>query len=121
MYYYELHEGDDDLFHDILLARDEEIDPEEFFELVQTARRRVQDTFEDDTLIEAVAAELEREHGFIAITDDRLMAAVHVSTEEEENYLTELVEEEEEDDDAGGDSPDFRGILLDWEPKGPPD
>ncbi len=116
MYYYELHEGDDDLFYDILLARDEEIPPEEFFEMVQVARRRVQDTFEDDTLIEAVAAELEREHGFIAITDDRLTAAVHVSTEEDENYLTEIEEGEE-----GEERPDFRGVLLDWQPEGKPD
>jgi hypothetical protein len=115
MFYYELHEGDDDLFHDILLARDEGIDPEEFFDLVQTARRRVQETFEDDTLIEAVAAELEREHGFIAITDDRLTASVHLSTEEDENYLTELGDTEDDE------SPDFRGILLDWEPPGRPD
>jgi hypothetical protein len=114
MYFYELHEGDDDLFHDILLARDEEIDPDDFFELVQAARRRVQDSFEDDTLIEALAAELEREHGFIVITDDRLTAAVHVSTDEDENYLTELEGEDEE-------RTDFRGILLDWEPQGPPD
>lgn len=113
MYYYELHEGDDDLFHDILLARDEEIEPDEFFELVQSARRRVQDTFEDDTLIEAVAAELEREHGFIAITDDRLTAAVHVSADEDENYLAELEDE--------GEEPDLRGVLLDWQPDGKPD
>jgi hypothetical protein len=114
MYFYELHEGDDDLFHDILLVRDEEIDPDDFFELVQVARRRVQATFEDDTLIEAVAAELEREHGFVVITDDRLTASCHVSTEEDENYLTEVGGEDE-------DEPDLRGILLDWEPQGPPD
>ena len=122
MYYYELHEGDDDLFHDILLARDEEIDPDDFFELVQAARRRVQDTFEDDTLIEAVAAELERDHGFTVITDDRLTAAVHVSTDEDENYLTELVGDEDDGSDEGdGDDRDYRGILLDWQPRGRPD
>ena len=114
MYFYELHEGDDDLFHDILLVRDEEVDPDDFFELVQAARRRVQDAFEDDTLIEAVAAELEREHGFIVVDDDRLTAAVHVSTDEDENYLAELGDEDEE-------QADMRGILLDWEPEGPPD
>ncbi len=112
MYYYELHEGDDNLFHDILLARDELVEPEEFFELVQGIRRRVQDAFEDDTLIEAVAAELEREYGFIAISDDRLTAAVNVSRDEEDNFLADLEEEPGESD--------YRGVLLDWDPDGPP-
>ena len=46
MHFYELHEGDDDVFADLLLARDEEMEPEEFFELVQSIRRRVLDDFE---------------------------------------------------------------------------
>ena len=41
--------------------------------------RRVQANYEDDTLIEAIAGELERDHGFTFVTDDRLDAAVHVS------------------------------------------
>jgi hypothetical protein len=63
VYFYELHEGDEEIFSDVLLARDDEIDPDDFFELVQSIRRRVQDSYEDDTLIEAIAVELEREHG----------------------------------------------------------
>ena len=43
MHFYELHEGDDDVFADLLLAREEEMEPEEFFELVQSIRRRIQD------------------------------------------------------------------------------
>ena len=65
MYFYELHEGDEEIFSDVLLVRDTEMVPEEFFELVQSIRRRVQDTYEDDTLIEAIAVELERDHGFV--------------------------------------------------------
>ena len=72
VYFYELHEGDEDVFSDVLLVRDDEMDPDEFFELVQSVRRQVQDTYDDDTLIEAIAAELEREHGFVFISDDRL-------------------------------------------------
>ena len=79
MYFYELHEGDEDIFSDVLLVRDDEMDPDEFFELVQTIRRRVQDTYEDDTLIEAIAVELEREHGFVFVSDEKLTAAVNVS------------------------------------------
>jgi hypothetical protein len=108
MYFYELHEGDDDLFHDILLVRDEELEPEAFYELVQGIRRRVQDDFEDDTLIEAIAAVLQRDHGFIAVTDDRLTAAVNVSTDESENFLADLGDETE--------GADYRGLLADFRP-----
>lgn len=108
MYFYELHEGDEDLFHDILLVRDDEIEPETFFELVQDIRRRVQDDFEDDTLTEAIAAVLEREHGFVAVTDDRLTAAVNVSTEEADNFLAGTGDETE--------GADYRGVFVDWEP-----
>ena len=40
MHFYELHEGDDDVFADLLLAREDEMEPEEFFDLVQSIRRR---------------------------------------------------------------------------------
>ena len=60
MYFYELHEGDDDVFSDLLLVHDEQIEPEDFFELVQAIRTQVQDRYEEDTLIEAIANELER-------------------------------------------------------------
>ena len=90
MHFYELHEGDDDVFADLLLVRDEEMEPEEFFELVQSIRRRVIEGFEQSTLVEAIADELERDYGFIAVTDERLTAAVNVSRDEEENFLADL-------------------------------
>ena len=125
MYFYELHEGDDDLFHDILLVHDEEVEPETFFELVQGIRRRVQDDFEDDTLIEAIAVALQRDHGFIAVTDDRLSAAVNVSAAEADNFLVELDEDEddEDEDDEDEDEDDeaeFRTIVADFRPDGRP-
>jgi len=100
MHFYELHEGDDDVFADLLLARDDEMDAEEFFELVQSIRRRVVDSFEQDTLVEAIADELELNYGFITITDERLTAAVNVSRDEEENFLADLDESEETTDYA---------------------
>jgi hypothetical protein len=109
MHFYELHEGDDDVFTDILLAREEEVEPEEFFELVQGIRRRIIDTFEHDTLIEAIADELERLHEFIAITDDRLTAAVNVSRTEEDNFLAEL-------DELPPENVDYLGVLADFQP-----
>lgn len=98
MYFYELHEGDENLYGDALLAHEVEFTPEDFFELVQQVRRRVQETFEEDTLVEAIAGELEREHGFTYISDARLTAAVHVSEEEGDNYLGELEPVDDERD-----------------------
>ena len=106
MYFYELREGDDDIFADVLLVREEEMDSDSFFELVQEIRRRVQDTFPQDTLIEAIADELEHDHEFIAISDERLTASVNVSKQEDDNYLAAL-------DDEGDDGPDYRGIFVD--------
>ena len=117
MYFYELHEGDEEVFSDVLLARDDEMDPDDFFELVQTIRRRVQDAYEDDTLIEAIAVELEREHGFIFVSDERLAASVNVSTVESENFLA-VVDGADDDlsDDARG--ADYRAVIAEFDPDG---
>jgi hypothetical protein len=103
MHFYELHEGDNDVFADLTLAREEEMEPEEFFDIVQSIRRRVQDTYETQTLIEAIADELEADYGFIAITDERLTAAINVSKDDEENFLADL--------DAAEDELDYISIL----------
>jgi len=55
VFFYELREGDDDIFADVLLVSEEEMDAESFFELVTSIRHRIQDTFEEDSLIEAIA------------------------------------------------------------------
>ena len=78
---------------------------EDFFDVVQSIRRRVVDSFEQDSLVEAIADELERDYGFIPITDDRLTAAVNVSRDEEENFLADLDEPE--------DGVDYLSILAD--------
>lgn len=106
MFFFELREGDDDIFADLVLVREEEMDPEMFFEIVQEIRRRVQDTFTQGTLIEAIAEELEHDHGFIPITDERLSASVNVSKVDDDNYLAEI---DAEDDDE---TPDYRGIFV---------
>ncbi|MBM4408257.1 MAG: hypothetical protein FJ038_06610 [Chloroflexi bacterium] len=115
MHFYELHEGDNDVFVDILLAREIEMEPEDFFELVQQIRRRVIATYEHDTLIEAIADELEREHDFITVSDDRLTAAVNVSRVEDDNFLADLegeAEDGDEDDEDDGDlDADLRGHV----------
>ena len=110
MHFYELHEGDNEVFADLLLAREEEMEAEEFFDVVQSIRRRILDTFETQTLVEAIADELERDYGFIAVTDERLTAAVNVSREEEENFLADL--------DAPDDSMDYASILADLQAEG---
>jgi hypothetical protein len=116
VYFYELHEGDEEVFSDVLLARDDEIDADDFFELVQSVRRQVQESYEDDTLIEAIAAELEREHGFTFVNDDRLTAAVNVSTVEAENFLVAIdTDEEAAEDDRGA---DYRAVIAEFDPTG---
>ena len=105
MYFYELHEGDDDVFSDLLLVSDEQIEPEDFFELVLAVRAKVKDTFEEDTLIEAIALELEREHGFTFVSDGRLTASVHVSPDEAENRLISF-------DDEIVESAEFRSVVA---------
>lgn len=110
MYFYELHEGDEDVFTDLLLVHDELMDPEDFFELVQVVREQVQPTFEEDTLIEAIAAELEREHGFTFVSDDKLAASVHVSPIDAENRLIGI------DDETGVvDSAEFRSLIAEFD------
>ncbi|HEY6571378.1 MAG TPA: hypothetical protein VIZ22_13875 [Candidatus Limnocylindrales bacterium] len=90
MHFYELHEGDNDTFVDLLLVREDEMEPEEFFEVVQSIRRRIQDSYERETLIESIAEELERDYDFIAVSDERLTAAINVSKEEDDNFLADL-------------------------------
>ena len=106
MNFYELHEGDGDVFSDALVATEVEYSAEDFFELVQEIRRRIQDTFEDDTLIDAIAAELEREHGFLFISDDRLVAAVNISRDDEDNFIAEI------DPDPERPSGEFRTLYA---------
>jgi hypothetical protein len=116
VYFYELHEGDEDVFSDVMLARDDEMDPDEFFELVEAVRRQVQDTYVDDTLIEAIAAELQREHGFVYISDSRLTAAVNVSPVDEENFIVGIDTDEEAAEDERG--ADYRAIIAEYDPTG---
>lgn len=106
MHFYELHEGDGDVFSDALVGTEVEYSPEDFFELVQEIRRRIQDTFEDDTLVGAIAAELEREHGFVFVSDDRLTAAVNISRDEEDNFLADI------DTDTERPSGEFRTLYA---------
>jgi len=110
VYFYELHEGDDDLYSDVLLACDEGIAPEDFFDLVQAIRRQVLNGFAEDTLIEAIAVELERNHGFVYVSDERLSAAVNVSPDEDENFL--IATSEDELETAGG--AEYRGVFADY-------
>jgi hypothetical protein len=112
LYFYELHEGDEDVFTDLLLIHDELMDPEDFFELVQVVREQVKGTFEEDTLIEAIALELEREHGFTFVSDDKLAASVHVSMVEAENRLIGI---DDGADANAADRSEYRSILADFE------
>ncbi|HUG49256.1 MAG TPA: DUF6840 family protein [Candidatus Limnocylindria bacterium] len=115
MYFYELHESDDDLFVDVLLAHDSEYDEDEFLELVLEARQAVLDTFSEDSLIEAVANRLARTHGFVHIDDEQLRAAVNVSAHEGETVITPV--EQRRAAELPAEEEGFRTLLVDVEPE----
>lgn len=116
MHFYELHEGENDVFFDVLLFREDDMDAEEFFTVVQSIRHQVQGSFETDTLVEAIAEELERQYGFVFVSDDRLTAAVNVSKVEDDNFLADLESEDLDDETpkVTGDA-DYRGVYADFD------
>jgi hypothetical protein len=87
MHFYEIHEGDEDIGAAVLLAHEERMEPIEFFELVKKARTLVLDSYEEDSLAEAIANELQRSGGFTHVTDSLLVASVNVDEKEENTYL----------------------------------
>ena len=102
LYFYELHEGATDLMTDALLVSDRDHTPAEFVAMVETARKQVLDTFEEDTLVEAVARELERSEGFTYIGDEKLRASMSVGIEEADTYLVDQSDE-------------FRSMIVEME------
>ena len=111
-YFYALHESDTDLFADSLMAHETEYDEAEFLELVLEARTKVIDDYTEDSLIEAVAAELAERAGFLIIDDTQLRVAVNVSSDEDGTFVSDV-------DEAGatrGKGGDFRTLLVDVEP-----
>jgi hypothetical protein len=130
VYFYELHEGDDDLMSDVILACETEVTRDEFFDMVRQARATVEQSYEADTLIEGIAAELERTHGLIVVSDDRLVAAVRIAADPDDDRLIGADEPEDDDAlDADGDlddefddddelreMPDYVAIPVEFDP-----
>ena len=102
LFFYELHEGATDLLTDAILVSEFDHTPEQFASMVVAARSAIIDTFEEDTLAEAIARELERSHGFTYIGDDKLRASMSVGMEEADTYLVEQSDE-------------FRSIVAEME------
>lgn len=102
LFFYELHEGPSDLLTDAVLVSDRDHTPAQFAGMVEVARKAVIDTFEEDTLVEAIARELERSHGFTYVGDEKLRASMSVGMEEADNYLVEQSDE-------------FRSIVAEME------
>jgi hypothetical protein len=102
LFFYELHEGATDLMTDALLVSERDHTPDQFESIVQAARTAVIDTFEEDTLVEAIARELERSHGFTYISDEKLRGSMSVGMEDEDNYTVEPTDE-------------FRSIVVEME------
>jgi hypothetical protein len=108
MYFYELSESDDEIFANLLLAHDSEYDEGEFLEMVIEARAAVIAKYEEDSLIEAIAAELERRHAFVHV-EANLRAAVRVSAEEDE---TASIPVDERAAAIPTEEEDFRTMLV---------
>jgi hypothetical protein len=102
LFFYELHEGASDLLTDAILVSERDHTPAQFEAMVNAARAAILETFEEDTLVEAVARELERSHGFTYISDEKLRASMSVGVEEDDTYLADLSE-------------DFRSIVVEVE------
>jgi hypothetical protein len=93
LHFYELHEGATDLLTDALLVSERAYSGEEFAALVRAARAAVIETFEEDTLVEAIARELERSHEFTYIGDEKLAASMSVGIRDEDTFLVEVSDE----------------------------
>jgi len=87
LYFYEIHDGDEDLGAAVLVCHPERQSPAEFFALVKKARELVIGSFEEASLPEAIANELERAHGFLHVTDERLIASVNVGETDKDTFL----------------------------------
>ena len=102
------------------------MEPEEFFELVQPIRRRVQDSH--GTIPSSRPSRWSSSASTASSTssDDSLSAAVNVSTVDEDNFLVDLevdladaqadLDEDEIEDDP--DAIGFRSVLVDFDPGG---
>ncbi len=89
LFFYELHEGATDLLTDAVLVSEQEFSPEAFEAMVVAARAAMIDTFEEDTLVEAIARELERSHALTYASDEKLSASMSVGLEDGETYPVE--------------------------------
>ena len=116
MYFYELSESDDEILANLLLSHDAEYDESEFLEMVLESREAVLSKFEEDSLIEAIAADLERRHGFVHI-EANLRASVRVSAEQDE---TASIPVDERAARIPTEAEDFRTMLVEVEPEDRP-
>ena len=113
LFFYELHESDTDLFADVLLAHETEYDEAEFLELVLEARGRVLESFTEDNLIEAIAADLSARNGFLVVDDSQLRVAVNVSAQDDGTFVSDL----QVSSRATGAATDYRTLLVDVDPE----
>jgi hypothetical protein len=93
LFFCELHEGATDLLTDAVLVSEQEISREAFAQMVLAARAAVIDAFEEDTLVEAIARELDRNHGLTYIADEKLTASMAVGLDEADTFLVDRSDE----------------------------
>ena len=127
MFFYELHEGDNEVFSDVLVVSESEWEPDEFFELVQTIRRRIQDSYIHDTL-ERGDRRRARARPRVHLRQRRQPGRRRSTsrTEESENFLAELEveladadedDDDDDDDDETIDEVDYKAVIVDLDPE----
>ncbi len=112
LFFYELHESDSDLFADVLLAHEVEYDELEFLEMVVASRARVIDSFREDSLIDAIAADLAERSGFLVLDDTQLRVAVNVSAMDDGTFVSDIAVASR----GRAEATDYRTMLVDVEP-----
>ena len=76
------------------------------------SRARVIDGFREDSLIEAIAADLAEKSGFLIIDDTQLRVAVNVSAMDDGTFVSDITVASR----GGSDATDYRTLLVDVEP-----
>ena len=90
-----------------------EYDDTEILELVLESRKRVLESFEEDTLTEAIARDLEARGGFVLLDDRVLRVSVVVSNEEDGTKVVSVEDQRGVMEDTSDER--FRSLVLDVE------
>jgi hypothetical protein len=87
MYFYEIHEGDDDIGTAVLVAHADRFSPEEFFRMVKRAKALERSSSFAIASASEASSKLSFTSAFVHVTDERLLASVNVGETDADTYL----------------------------------